>query len=127
MSNIEYERVNWENGVRTPLNDVNLNKSDKALYEVVQHINKTNTYTVSANNWSSTSNPVYPYQNRIYVPNVYSDDDIPAAQLWGTNEIETTEEITSIGYITKVIVDKTYITIYAKDRPTVDLKLSLKE
>ena len=29
MPNIEYERVNWENGTRTPLGANNLNKGDE--------------------------------------------------------------------------------------------------
>ena len=40
--------------------------------------------------------------------------------------VETQEEITSMSYVTKVIVDAQGIDVYAKDKPTVKLKLVLK-
>ena len=126
MPNIDFERVNWENGANTPLNDINLNKSDRALDEVVKYINKTNTYSIETYSWQSTGNPIYPYKARIYANGIYSNSDIPIAQVFGMNDIETQEEITSMSYVTKVIVDAQGIDVYAKDQPTVKLKLVLK-
>lgn len=123
----DYERVNWQDNINTPLGARNLNKGDKALKDVVDHINKTNSYILRTDNWVSTGNISYPYKNFIGIQNVYSDDDHPIAQVWGMSDIETEDELTGISYITKVIVDTTGITVYAINTPSVDLKLVLKE
>ena len=123
----DYERVNWQNNINTPLGARNLNKGDKALKDVVDHINKTNSYTLRANSWTGTGSSTYPYMNRISIPGVYTDDDHPIAQAFGMGDIETEAELASISYISKVIVNATGITVYATNTPSVDLKLVLKE
>lgn len=126
MSNIEYERVNWENGTRTPLNANNLNNMDKTISEVVNYINKVGEYILLNSGWTNISSTgVYTYKYFIST-SIYSDSDIPTCQPWGMHDIETQDEITSISYIKKVIVDSTGVTIYASSKPTVDLKLVLK-
>lgn len=126
MSNIDYERVNWENGKRTPLNANNLNNMDKTISEVVNYINKVGEYILLNSEWSHISSEgayTYKYFISTYI---YSDSDIPTCQTWGMHDIETQDEITSISYIKKVIVDSTGVTVYASSKPTVDLKLVLK-
>lgn len=125
MSNIDYERVNWENGTRTPLGATNLNKGDKAIDDIAKYINKTGEYILQASNWSATGSSQYPWILNISSTK-YSDDDTPIAQAWGMGEIETSDEITSISYIKKVIVSTSGIKVYASAKPTVNLKLVLK-
>lgn len=126
MPDIEYERINWENGMRTPLGAANLNKGDKAIDDLVKYVNKSGEYTISANNWQSSSSSIYPYINTIGAQGVFSNSDYPIAQVWGMGEIETSDEMLGISYIAKVIVDPSGIKVYATSQPTVDLKLILK-
>ena len=125
MSNIDYERVNWENGTRTPLGAANLNKGDKAIDDIAKYLNKTGEYTLQTSAWTATSSEQYPWVLNISSTK-YSDDDTPIAQAWGMGEIETSDEITSISYIKKVIVNTSGIKVYASSKPTVNLKLVLK-
>lgn len=37
---MNYERINWQNGAETPLNQTNLNKMDKAISELVSELEK---------------------------------------------------------------------------------------
>ncbi len=123
---IDYERVNWQNSIATPLGARNQNKMDKGIKDIADYLNKTNEYTLMSSGWASTGNVTYPYVNNLSVSDVYADEDYPLAQVWGMNDIETAEEITSISYVKKVIVGPTGIKVYASNRPTVNLKLVLK-
>lgn len=127
MAVIDYERVNWQNSIATPLGARNQNKMDKGIKDIADHLNKTNEYILLSSNWISTGNDMYPYVNELAIPNVYTVEDHPLAQIWGMNEIETTDEIDGISYISKVIVNITGIKVYASNLPIVDLKLVLKE
>ena len=40
MIYLNYERINWQNGAETPLNQTNLNTMDKAISELVAELNK---------------------------------------------------------------------------------------
>lgn len=127
MAVIDYERVNWVNSINTPLGARNQNKMDKGIKDIVDYLNRTNNYTLSSSNWSSTGNVTYPYVNTLAVPGVYTSEDHPIAQVWGMGDIETEDELTSISYISKVVVNATGIKVYATNMPSVDLKLVLKE
>lgn len=124
MSNIEYERVNWENG-RTPLGANNLNKGDKAIDDLVKYVNKSNTFILQSSAWTATGNAQYPWYLTIS-SNQYTSSDIPICQVWGMNDIETDIELTCIPYVKKVIVDSSGLKVYASDKPTVNLRLNLK-
>ena len=122
----DYERVNWQNNINTPLGARNLNKGDKALKDVVDYLNKTNSYTLLSGSWTSSGSSTYPYKNKIAIPNVYTSEDHPIAQVFGMGDIETEAELAGISYISKVVVDSTGITVYALQTPTVNLKIVLK-
>lgn len=127
MAVIDYERVNWENSITTPLGARNQNKMDKGIKDIVDYLNKTSDYTLLSSNWSYTGNVTYPYVNILSVPGVYKSEDHPIAQVWGMGDIETEDELTGISYISKVVVDVTGIKVYATNTPSVNLKLVIKE
>lgn len=124
---IDYDRINWEDSLRTPLGQRNLNKMDKGIKDLANLANKTGEYTLLASSWTATGDSTYPYINELAVPNVYTSEDHPIAQVWGMGDIETEDELTGISYISKVIVNVTGIKVYALDIPSVNLKLILKE
>lgn len=129
MSSIDYDRINFEDlpSNLTPLASRILNRMDKAIDDIVKHINKEEEYTLNSSGWVSISSYEGPYNYKYFIStNIFSDDDIPICQTWGMNDIETQDEITSIGYIKKVMVDSSGITVYASSKPTVNLKLILK-
>lgn len=127
MSDLTYEKINFEDkpATTTPVDSSNLNHMDGAIYDIVSHINKSTSYTLSESSWMASGNSIYPYTLTISTT-IYDDSDIPICQVWGMDEFETADEITCRAYIQKVIVDSTGITVYATEKPTVDLKLSLK-
>ena len=127
MAVIDYERVNWQNSIATPLGARNQNKMDKGIDDIAKYLNKTGEYTLLASNWTATGDATYPYINELAVPNIYTSEDHPIAQVWGMGDIETEDELTGISYISKVIVNVTGIKVYALDIPSVNLKLILKE
>ena len=127
MSIIDYDRVNFQNlpSLQTPVDEDNLNKMDKAIDDIANYINKSRIYILNSTAWVATSNETYPYKMTISSYE-FSDDDTPICQVWGVNEIENEDEMVGISYIKKVIVNSTGITVYASNRPTVNLKLVLK-
>ena len=127
MPNIDYDRINWQNipSPNTALEADNLNKMDKAIYDIVNYVNKASEFILSSSAWVTTSNEQYPYKLAIASSN-YSDSDYPICQVWGVNEIETEDESLCITYIKKVIVNSLGVIVYASTQPTVDLKLVLK-
>lgn len=127
MAVIDYERVNWQNSIATPLGARNQNKMDKGIKDIADHLNKTNEYTLLSSNWVATGNTTYPYINELAVSDVYTVEDHPIAQVWGMSDIETDDEIEGISYISKVIVDTNGIKVYAINTPSVNLKLIIKE
>lgn len=126
MAIIDYERVNWENSIATPLGARNQNKMDKGIDDIAKYINKSNEYMLLSSNWTATGNSTYPYINSLAVPGIYTVEDHPIAQVWGVGDIETEAELAGISYISKVIVDTTGIKVYATNTPSVNLKLILK-
>lgn len=127
MAVIDYDRVNWQDNLNTPLGQRNLNKMDKGIKDITIQMNKTGEYTLLSSSWVATGNTTYPYSNSLAVPGVYTLEDHPIAQVWGMGDIETEAELTGISYISKVTVDATGITVYATNAPSVDLKLVLKD
>lgn len=104
------ERINWENtpSKATEIDEINLNKGDKALYEMDRRIlslGKSYEFILDPNNWN---NYVYTIQT-----DFFEDDDHPIAQVWGTNTPETYDEISDRAKIQKILCTSTAITIYA--------------
>lgn len=128
MSNvIDYERIDFQDrpATQTPLGERNLDKMDKAIYDIATYLNKEGEFILQASSWSASGSSTYPY--KLFIQDGrYSDDDKPFGQVWGMNEIETQDEIDCIKYIKKVTVGHTGITVYATSAPTVNLKLILK-
>lgn len=122
------ERINWVNRV-TPLNDVNLNKMDSALKTIderVVQVGIKNTYDLLAANWEiENESSHYPYYYRIPSED-YDINSSPDAVVYTPNPHETEEEHASIEMVGKVWCDASGVTVYATNRPTVDLKLQLK-
>lgn len=127
MSDIDYEKVDWEDepSTQTSVSRRNLGKMDQAIYDIAKYLNKEGEFILQTSSWSSSGSSTYPY--KLFIQDGrYSDDDKPFGQVWGMNEIETQDEIDCIKYIKKVTVDHTGITVYATSAPTVNLKLILK-
>jgi hypothetical protein len=128
MSNvIDYERIDFQDrpSTQTPLGERNLDKMDQAIYDIATYLNKEGEFILQSSSWSASGSPIYPY--KLFISDErYGDNDKPFGQVWGINEIETQDEIESIGYIKKITVDHTGITVYATSAPTVNLKLILK-
>lgn len=104
------ERINWENtpSKATEIDEINLNKGDKALYEMDRRIlslGKTYEFILDPNNWND-----YTYTIQT---NFFEDDDHPIAQVWGRNTPESYEEIMDRAKIQKILCTSTAITIYA--------------
>lgn len=127
MPDIDYEQIDFKDlpSLDTPLAARILNRMDGTIYNLVKYVNKTETFVLSSSNWVGSGDAQYPYK-QIISSNKYDDSDVPLAQVWGTHNIETSDEITSISYVKKVIVSTSGVTVYASNRPTVDLKLVLK-
>lgn len=128
MPNIDYERINFQDipANLTPLAARLLNRIDKTVYDITNYLNKSKEYLLNANDWGSSGDIIYPFIYIISDPGVYENSDTPMAEIWGTHEIETQEELDSIKYITKVIVDESGVKVYANSRVNVNLKLILK-
>jgi len=127
MPDIDYDLINWEDSpsTSTPIARRNLDKMDRAIYDVANYLKKTNTYILESSSWVSSGNSIYPYK-LVIQSDKYTNDDSPICQAWGMNDIETQDELTSINYIKKVIVDLSGVTVYASSKPTVNLKLVVK-
>lgn len=129
MSDIDYEKVDWEDepSTQTSVSRRNLGKMDQAIYDIAKYLNKKTDkeYILSADNWIVSGDIIYPYYYSISSTE-YSDDDHPLAQVWGINTIETEQELDNIKLIAKVIVSSSSITVYASGSIDTDLKLILK-
>ena len=105
MPNIDYERINFQDipANLTPLAARLLNRIDKAVYDISNYINKSKEYLLNSSDWGSSGDIIYPFIYRISDPGVYENSDTPMAEIWGTHEIETQEELDSIKYIDYVV------------------------
>ena len=124
---IDYERIDFQDkpSTLTPMAARILNRIDKAMDDVVTYLNKSATYIMTSSGWTATGETTYPYIYEIST-NKYANDDTPIAQVYGTHDIDTADEIICAKYIGKVIVNTTGVKVYATNQPTVDLKLVLK-
>lgn len=127
MPDIDYEMVNWEDepSTQTSVSRRNLNKMDKAIYDMAKYLNKSKTYILETSSWIGSGSDIYKYMLQISTTD-YTDNDMPICQVYGINDIETQDEITSIGYIKKIIVNNSGILVYATSKPISNLKLILK-
>lgn len=127
MSDIDYEKVDWEDepSTQTSVSRRNLGKMDDALYRISKKLDKTSEIILQSSGWISSGESQYPYKLFSAIDK-FEDDDHPLCQVWGVNEIETEDELNCIKMVKKVIVDHTGVTVYASDRPTVNLKMILR-
>ena len=122
------ELIDWENNppsTRTPIDEVNLGKGDKALRELddrVLALGRSWDTILLASGWSTSGGVITYTVNTDF----FDDDDHPIAQVWGTNTPETEDEVTQRNYITKIICTSSSVVVYASTQPTVDLKLIMR-
>lgn len=125
------ERINWVNNAppQTPIDQVNLNKMDKAIFEMdarLMELGYTKIFDLSKNSWQdSDPNDAYPFYQTIE-SSLYSDDSTPMAMISSSGKDETKAEMDAVAAISKVWVNSTGITVYSTIKPTVDLTLTLK-
>jgi len=117
------ERINWEKlpSHKSPIDDINLNKGDSALYELdkrVLALGKSIDFILYATNWNNNTYTID--------TDFFEDDDHPIAQVWGVNTPETYNENISRSYITKIICTSNNVVVYASQTPTVNLKLIMR-
>lgn len=125
------ERINWTNrpGSKTPINDDNLNKGDKALRVIddrVLSLGVLNDYVLSANNWVRSSDEFYYKWQYTISCDIYSDDSSPDAIVYISGGNETDLEHSAIDYIGKVYVDSNGIKVYATSKPEIDVNLRIR-
>lgn len=116
------EKINWQNlpATNTPIDEVNLGKSDNALRIIddrVISLGKTNTYTIQPNEWYASGNPDYPYM-WFKSTSDYSDDDNPSGIVTGVGNPPQKAAQTEISdNIAFAYCDHTGVYLYANFKP----------
>ena len=97
--------------------------------ELTDKLTIINEWNLNSSDWQSNSdsatNTDYPYIYQISTTK-YSFYDIPIWDLSGVGTLPTSTERENIDFILEAIFSDTGIILYAKDLPTVNLKLRVK-
>lgn len=124
-------RINWANGSggKTPVDEGNLNKGDKALREIDDRVLKLgviNDYVLNATGWTNLADDLYYDWKYTISTDIYSDDSSPEAIVYTNGDNETEDAHNALSYIGKVWVDSTGVKIYATSKPNIDLNLRIR-
>lgn len=125
------ERINWANSAagKTPVNETNLNKGDKALRIIddrVLQLGYVKCVELLSENWVEASDEgIYQYVYFIETDD-YSNESSPIATLYIDGNNVSEEEERNLNYIGKIWCSSTGIKVYALERPSMDVKLVLR-